>query len=88
MELKNIRYKSAVFFAAIGLIMYFLVGILQVLVAKNPTFVEMYGTVSPVQALVYTPILGMAISYIFVMLVIFVYNIIAKKYPISWEVKK
>jgi len=88
MELKNIKYKSAVFFAAIGLVMYLLIGILQVFVARDPVFAALYGVVSPTQALVYTPLLGAAILYIFVMLTIFVYNIVAKKYPVAWEVKK
>ena len=88
MELKNIKYKSAVFFAALGLIMYLLVGILQILVAKDPTFVAMYGVVNSTQALVYTPILGAVILYILMILMIFVYNLVAKKYPIAWEIKK
>jgi len=88
MELKNIKYKSAVFFAAVGLIMYLLVGILQVLVAKDPAFVALYGVVNSTQALVYTPILGAVITYVFMVLMIFVYNLVARKYPISWEMKK
>ena len=88
MELKNIKYKSAVFFAAIGLLMYLLIGILQMLISKDPAFAAIYGTIGPLQALVYTPILGAVISYIFMIFMIFVYNLVAKKYPISWEVKK
>ena len=88
MELKNIKYRSAVFFAAIGLLMYLLVGIIQVLVARDPAFVAMYGVINPLQALVYAPILGAVMSYILVVIVIFVYNLVAKKYPIAWEIKK
>ena len=88
MELKNIKYKSAVFFAAIGLVMYLLIGALQLLIANDPVFVAMYGAVSTLQALVYTPILGAVILYVLMILMIFVYNLVAKKYPISWEIKK
>ena len=88
MELKNIRYKSAVFFSAIALLLYLLIGALQILIQKDPAYAALYGLVSPLQALVYTPILGAVISYIFVIIVIFIYNFVAKKYPIAWEVKK
>jgi len=88
MELKQIKYKSAIFFSVAALVMYLLMGILQLVVANDPAFVAMYGSVSPLQALVYAPVLGAAVSYLFMVLMIFIYNVVAKKYPVSWEVKK
>ena len=88
MELKNIRYRSAVFFAVLALLMYFIMGILQVLVGQDPTFVAMYGAVSSLQALVYTPLLGMVLFYLLMVLVIFIYNVVARKYPVEWTIKK
>ena len=88
MELKRINYKSAVFFGAIALLMYLLIGILQVIVARDPAFVAIYGAVNTLAVLVYTPLLGAVISYLLLLLVIFIYNIVAKKYPIAWVVKK
>jgi hypothetical protein len=88
MELKNIKYRSAIFFAVVTLIMSFILGLLQLMVAKDPAFVAMYGSVKAVQVLIFSPILGLLFSYIFIVFMIFVYNMVAKKYPISWEVKK
>jgi hypothetical protein len=88
MELKRISYKSAIFFVVVAVVLYFFVGILQILLGRDPAYVATYGIVSPLQALVYAPILGAVISYLFTVMMIFIYNIVAVKYPISWTVKK
>ena len=88
MELKKVNYRSAVFFAVAALLMYFLIGVLQLLVSRDPAYVVLYGSVSALQVLLYTPFLGAAVSYIFIVFMILIYNIVAKKYPISWSIKK
>jgi len=89
MKLTNINYVSAVFIGVSALVMYFILGILQlILVAQDPTLVALMGSVSKVQILVYTPLIGGVVAYLFTLLMILVYNVVARKYPVSWIVAK
>jgi hypothetical protein len=86
MKLTKINYVSAVFFGAIALIMYLLLGLLQwslrdVLIAQGVV-------VTWKQTFVVTPIVGAVVGYLMMLIVISIYNFVAKKYPIGWEVKK
>ena len=89
MKLTKINYVSAVFIGVSALVMYFILGIFQlILVSQDPTLVALMGSVSNMQVLVYTPIIGGVVAYLFTLLMILVYNVVARKFPISWEIKK
>jgi|GEM_PF-607072 len=95
MELKKISYKSAVFFGFFALVSYFLIGLLQFgslkLAAGNTAYAEALNalsSMSPLMLLVGVPVISGVVVYLLALLAIFIYNIVAKKYPISWEIKK
>jgi len=89
MKLTKINYVSAVFIGASALVMYFILGVLQlILLSQDPTLIALMGSASKVQILVYTPLIGCVVAYLFTLLMILVYNVVAKKYAISWIVKK
>jgi len=44
--------------------------------------------VTVLQSFVYVPVVGGIVAYIIVLLMIAIYNAVAKKYPIAWDVKK
>lgn len=86
MKLTKIKYGSAVFFGVFALIMYLLLGVLQwslrdVLLASGIQL-------TAIQTFVYAPVIGGIVGYILVLMMIVVYNAVATKYPITWEVKK
>lgn len=86
MKLTKISYMSAVVFGVLSLVMYLLVGVLQwslrdVLIASGIP-------VNAFQTFVMAPITGGIVGYLAVLVVIAIYNLVARKYPISWEVKK
>ncbi len=89
MELKKINYKSAVFFGVFALVMYLIMGIFQmIIIAQVPTYAALAGNISALQVLVYAPIIGGIVGYLFALLAILIYNAVATKYPITWTVKK
>ena len=86
MKLTKIKYGSAVYFGVISLVMYLLLGALQwslrdVLLAQG---IEL----TVLQTFVYAPVIGGIVGYILFMIMIAVYNAVAKKYPIAFEVSK
>ena len=95
MKLAKINYKSAVFFATIALVLYLIIGVYQLFFLKNillqsgiEEYVTMASTITSGNSLVKMPIIGTIITYLMGTLLIAIYNFVAKKYPISWEVKK
>jgi len=77
---------SAVFFGVISLVMYLPLGLFmwtsrEVLLAQG---ISLTAT----QVFVLTPISWGIIGYLTMLIAIAIYNLIAKKYPVSWEVKK
>jgi hypothetical protein len=86
MKLTKIKYGSAVFFGAFALVMYLLLGALQwslrdVLLAEGIKLTAL-------QTFVYAPVIGAIVAYVIMVLAIAIYNAVAKKYPIAWEVSK
>ncbi|NPE26568.1 hypothetical protein HNV12_01025 [Methanococcoides sp. SA1] len=86
MKLTKIGYMSAVVFGVLSLVMYLLVGVLQwslrdVLAASGIP-------VDAVQTFIVAPIVGGFVGYLIVLAMIAVYNLVARRYPISWQVKK
>ena len=86
MKLTKIRYGSAVFFGVFALVMYLLLGVLQwslrdVLVAQGIQLTAL-------QTFVYAPVVGGIVAYVVMLLMIVIYNAVAKKYPIEFEVSK
>jgi len=94
MELKRVKFCSAVYVGVIALVMYLIVGALQlILFAQAPELaaaIAASGGVLPTasQALVMTPIIGAVVGYVVAIIAILVYNFVAQKYPIAWEIKK
>ncbi len=86
MKLTKIKYGSAVFFGVFALVMYLLLGALQwslrdVLLAQGIQLTAL-------QTFVYAPVIGGIVAYVIMLLMIAIYNAVAKKYPIAWEVDK
>ena len=86
MKLTKINYGSAVFVGAITLVMYLVMGILQwtlrnVLIAQG-----IY--ITWVQTFIVAPIVGAIVGYLFAVVMIAIYNLVALKYPIGWIIKK
>ena len=86
MKLTKIKYGSAVFFGVFALVMYLLLGVLQwslrdVLLAQGIQLTAL-------QTFVYAPVIGGIVAYVIMLLAIAVYNWVAKKYPIAWDVDK
>jgi len=86
MKLTKISYRSAVFFGVISLIMYLAVGALQW--SMRDVLISQGYQVTALSSFIYAPIVGGVIGYLAVIIAIAIYNFVAKKNPISWEVKK
>ena len=89
MKLRKINPGTAVFFGLSALIMYFISGLVQwILASRIPAYQAAIGTINPLQILVVAPIVGGVIVYVLTLILIFAYNVVAKKAPISWELDK
>jgi hypothetical protein len=86
MKLTKINYMSAVYFGVMSLITYLAVGVLQWsmrdILASNGVQVTALST------FVTAPIVGGIVGFLMVIVAIAIYNLIAMRFPISWEVKK
>ena len=102
MELKKISYKSTVFFAALGLIVALIFGLFQLFILKTmyasmatmsqfeqyaDTYIQMAQGITVWSSLIYMPVLSTLITAIIVLAIIGIYNLVAKKYPISWDIE-
>ncbi len=86
MKLTKIKYGSAVFFGVFALVVYLLLGVLQwslrdVLLASGIQLTAL-------QTFVYAPVIGGIVGYILVLIMIAIYNAVATRYPIAWDIKK
>ena len=86
MKLTKINYGSAVFFGLIAFAMYLAVGILQW--SLRELLIDQGMMITAISSFVYGPIVGGVVGYLSALAIIAIYNLVAKKYPISWEVKK
>lgn len=86
MKLTKIGYMSAVIFGVLSLVMYLLVGVMQW--SMRSYLIASGIAVEPVQTFIVTPVVGGLVGYLVVLVGIALYNLVARKYPISWEVKK
>ncbi|MFH1521402.1 MAG: hypothetical protein ABIF18_00425, partial [archaeon] len=74
---------SAVFFGAISLLISLPLG------SFIRNFLSTQGIfITAVQAFIIMPIQSAIMGYLFTLAMILVYNFVAKKYPISWELGK
>ena len=86
MKLTKINYGSAVFLAAITFITTLLTGLI---VAAVPRLSAQMGIPATTYSMALSATATQTIAvYVSVVLSIAIYNLIAKKYPISWETKK
>jgi hypothetical protein len=87
MKISKINYGSAVFFGAVALLMSLLYGTL--LWGMKDAILQQSGAqVTAVLCFLQLPLIGGIIVYAMTLILIAVYNLIAKIYPIAWEVKK
>lgn len=86
MELKKIYYKSAVFFGAFALVTYLLLGVLQW--SLKDVLLTQGIRVDAMATFVYAPLIGGVVGYLIAMVFVAIYNFVAQKYPISWEIGK
>lgn len=87
MKISRISYSSAVFFGVFALVISFLYGLLEW--AARDIISQTYGIeVTAVSSLVLTPIVGGLIGYLVILAAIVIYNIVAMKFAIGWEIKK
>ena len=86
MKLSKISYQSAVFFAAITLFSTLIAGLIVTAFPQVSTQIGMPATTYlAVLAGSVTQTIGVYVGVIFS---IAIYNLVAKRYPISWETKK
>ena len=89
MKLTKINYVSAVYIGVATLVMYVIMISLQLIIAsQDPLLAPLLAQANKVELLVYTPIIGGVVAYVLALVMIFVYNIVAKKFPIGWTVSK
>jgi len=94
MKLKRINYSSALFFGVLMALFQLLVGL--AIVATNKIrpeiLVAVYGASyrypGAVILLISSPIMFFISTYLTGLFSIWIYNFVAKKYPISWSVGK
>jgi hypothetical protein len=86
MKLTKIHYRSAVYFGVLSFVMYLILGVLQW--SLKDTLLAQGIEITAVSTFVTAPVIGAIIGYLVTLLMILVYNFIAKQYPISWEVSK
>ncbi len=86
MKLTKINYGSAVIFGIMSFFLYLAVGILQW--SMRSTLMAQGVSVHALQTFVEAPIIGGVAGYLMILFGIVVYNFIARRYPISWNVKK
>ncbi len=86
MKLTKINYKSAVFFGVFAVVMYLPFGLFM-WVSRNALSAQGVS-ITAVQTFLVAPIQSGIIGYLMMMVMIVVYNFVAKKYPITWEVSK
>jgi len=86
MKLTKINYNSAVVFGVLSLVMYLAVGVLQW--SLRDALIAQGISVNAMQTFLMTPVIGGVLGYVSMLVVIAIYNLVAMKYPISWDVKK
>ncbi|RMD45441.1 hypothetical protein D6829_02405 [Candidatus Pacearchaeota archaeon] len=89
MKLKKINYSSAL---PIGVIVFVLQLINQIIITLainiDPSLASTFGDIPAKVRIGLTPILFGIATYLSLLLMIYIYNSIAKRFPISWSVKK
>lgn len=75
------------FFGAMSLIMYLVIGAIQWSM-RDALSASGYPTMTALSTFLYAPVVGCILGYLTAVVAIAIYNFVAKKYPISWEVKK
>jgi len=86
MKLTKISYNSAVFFGALALVMYLPFGLFMW--TSRSLLLTQGVSITAVQTFIVAPIQSGIIGYLSMLVVVLVYNFVAKKYPITWEIKK
>ena len=87
MKLSKISYTSAVFFWATALVFFFLYG-WMLWSMREAILMQSGAEITIGMAFVWLPLVGSLMVYAMTTVAIFIYNLVARKYPISWEVKK
>jgi len=87
MKLTKINYGSAVFFGVVAAVTVLVIGLLAVAL---PQFAAAMGLQSalPLLGVLFASLMQGLSVYAFILFSIVVYNLVAKKFPVSWEVAK
>jgi len=86
MKLTKINYGSAVFFGVLGFVSVFLLGLAAMISTRIAIIMQMVGLTF--KEVIYISLTQGISAYVGIFFSVLVYNLIAKKYPISWTVKK
>lgn len=86
MKLSKINYNSAVVFGVFTLFMYLAIGALQW--ALRDVLSANGIQIQALQTFVVAPLAAGIIGYLTVLAMIVIYNYVALKFPISWEISK
>ena len=91
MKINKINYVSAVYFFVLSFVLYMITGILQIIIesANSGAFANL-GLATPnfLSSVLYAPLIGGVVGYLFALLAIVIYNGVARKYPFSIELSK
>lgn len=87
MKLTKISYVSAVVFGVLSFLSAFLLGLLGMISPEVASLMGLYSVLPFSQVLLLAVSQGVVV-YVSVVFSIYIYNVVARKYPISWEVKK
>lgn len=90
MELKKIRYSTALILSILVFFVGFINGLASIFLNKIAISMNPAANtgLTPLMALFAYPVGLLIGSYVTFLVVIFVYNILANKIPISWELEK
>ena len=91
MKINKINYVSAVYFSALFFSLYLIMGIIQLSAERmNPGTFAALGLAAPtfLISILYAPVIGGISGYVFALLMILIYNVVAKKYPFTFVAKK
>jgi hypothetical protein len=85
-KLIKISYMSAAVFGVLSFAMYLFLGVLQW--SMRDVLMTAGQSITALDSFVIAPISGGVVGYLLALTGIAIYNLVARKYPISWELSK
>lgn len=87
MKLTKFEYSSAIYFGVLSLAISLFSGLVTYIDYKLGNNL-LVASPSLLNLFIVGPVIGGVMVYFYFLIAIFLYNNLAKKYPITWEVKK